>query len=106
MTRDDLAKAIDTLEEARQWPGMFMHPTGEASAQNFLSGFGAACYAFGVTLSLEHRRQAAADRGWSFPSTGPAGQMRERGYTEAQVVDELIAIEIQALEVLAETIPE
>lgn len=101
MTKDDIAKVIATLELVRQRPAMFMGRVSGTPAELFLSGVAAVCHALGTRISFEVREQAATERGWPFPPYGPAVEMRERGFTEEQVVDELIAIEIRALEILA-----
>ena len=53
-----------------------------------------------MPYTLEVRREATYRRGWGFPAAGPAGEVRERGYTEAQVVDELMMIEVTTLQLL------
>ena len=93
-------KAIEALEKVRQRPAMFFHQPSEASAEDYLSGFATACHAFGLPIPFELRREATYMRGWGFPSVGPVPEMRERGYSEQEIVDELLVIEIMALKLM------
>ena len=79
---------------------MFLGTSSEPAVQLFLMGFRSACQSTGWPITLELRREAAPKRGWGFPVVGPASEMRERGYTEAQVVDKLLMIEITTLQLL------
>ena len=94
-------EAIELLEHVRLRPTMYFGTPSEKTVQDFMCGFGLACIAFGVPMSLETNREATYKRGWGFPAIGPASEMRERGYTKAQVVDELLMIEITELQLLA-----
>ena len=92
------------LDHVRKRPSMYLGtPSGEA-VKLFTEGFRCAYHATGLPLTLDVRRQATNDRGWGFPATGPAEEMRNRGYTEAQVVDELLMIGIRILQTLG-TLP-
>lgn len=82
MDREAIAKAIGVLEHVRGRSALFLYELSEQAAHQWLSGFESACYAFGLPLSLEVRREATYKRGWGFPAAGPTGEMRERGYTD------------------------
>lgn len=97
MTREEQIRAlIDSLELVRQRPAMFMGWTKTNSAEIFLAGFDTASEAVGIDGSRERMVKAGEARGWEFSSTGFTPHMRERGMGEAEMVDELIAIHIDA----------
>jgi hypothetical protein len=100
MDEGAVTKAIEGLEHVRKRPTMSLGTSSEPAVQLFLMGFRSACQAIGWPITLELRREATWKRGWGFPAVGPAGEMRERGYTEAQVVEELLMIEITTLQML------
>ncbi len=95
-----VTEAIEVLEHVRRRPSMFLGTPSEQAVQHFLMGFRTAYQAIGWPITLELQCEAFRQRGWEFRADGPAGQMRERSYTEAQVVDELMMIEIAALQLL------
>lgn len=57
----------------------------------FLSGF--RC----VRYSLDFWWLAQKDRGWEKHSSGPALQMKKKGFTEEEMMDEFIDIEIESI---------
>src|SRR5262249_49787664 len=87
---------IEMLEQVRQRPAMYIYPLDGRSAENFISGV----YATAYTLGLGDRRkvwwEAQIARGWEMHATGPVPQMEERNMTAEQIVDEVLAIEIDA----------
>ena len=99
--QEAIAKAIEELENVRSRPILYLGTSSVQAIQNWLSGFKSACYVFGLSGTLEISCEATYKRGWEFTATGPANEMREQGYTEEQVVDELLMIEITSLQMLA-----
>ena len=100
MDKTTLAKAIEGLEKVRQRPAMFIGTVTVESMDIFLGGFTLAFWAF--DYSQEFEREATYKRGWTFPPIGPIPQMREKGYSEEQIIDELIMVKITALQTMME----
>ena len=96
-TVETIARLIESLELVRRRPAMFAGREPSA-VQAFLSGSDLACREHGLWLRHATRQRAAAERGWVAPTAEawPVSQMRERGFGEAAVADELLAIEILA----------
>jgi len=95
--------ALVQLSIARRRPAMYFLG-GIEGAQNYLFG-----YSTGVMVMLTHWEgkrslvsQTQARRGWEGSSIGPVRHMQKRGWSEAAIIDELITIEIEALEWLFE----
>jgi hypothetical protein len=89
---------IEILRSARDRKAMYLGTVDVPSAENFLNGFKVGCFACGRDVPLEVRARVTTKRGWVWSAKGPIEEMRERGLTEEEIVDELFAIEIAAWE--------
>jgi hypothetical protein len=89
---------LDILRSARQRKPMYLQSVNIAAADNFLSGFKIGCFACGLEVPVEIRERVTIERGWQWYAALPITEMRERGLSEEQIVDELFAIEIAAWE--------
>src|SRR5262245_16180737 len=95
-----LEKLLQLLQRLQQNTEMFLYPLTLPSLENYLNGFRGACAACGFEANRKLRQQVIEKRGWKFSAAGPAGQMKEKGMTEAAMMSELIAIEIELLQKL------
>ncbi|MHB1558572.1 MAG: hypothetical protein ACYC61_14035 [Isosphaeraceae bacterium] len=91
-------RILEILRSARSRKSMYLGTVDVPSAETFLNGFLVGCFACGRDVPLEIREQVTIARGWTWSAARPIDEMRERGLTEEQVVDELFAIEIAAWE--------
>lgn len=91
-------RILEILRSARSRKAMYLGTVDVPSAESFLNGFEVGCFACGRDLPLEIREQATTARGWTWSAARPIDEMRQRGLTEEQVVDEFFAIEIAAWE--------
>jgi hypothetical protein len=80
---------------------MYLTRVDPEAAENFLNGIGVACFACGLDVPLAIRERATIERGWNWSAARPIDEMRQRGLDEQAIVDELLAIEIVALEKLS-----
>jgi hypothetical protein len=91
-------QAVQMLERALRRPGMYFGPTNVDAVLHWLNGFNAGCHIAGINItyvpgSIFH--QIVEERGWEFQATKPWRQMRERGWTDETIVQELLTIEIE-----------
>jgi hypothetical protein len=93
-------RLIECLENARTRPAMYFGEVDVGAAMHFLNGVGLAIF---VWLGEDHeiRNQVIAARGWHRNAMHPSGEMIERGLTPAQVIDEMLVIEIETIRRLA-----
>jgi hypothetical protein len=96
----ETTRLIEWLESARIRPAMYFGSVDIDAATHFLHGVELAVTAF-LGIPIETQLQVIADRGWRPNSIHLSPQMTERGLTTAEVVDELIVIEIETLKRLA-----
>lgn len=93
-----IERIIEILRSARGRKAMYLGTADVASAEDFLNGFQVGCFACGQDIPPEIRERVTTERGWRWSAMGPIVQMRERGLTEEEIIDELFAIEIEAWE--------
>lgn len=91
---------IEILQSVRERKEMYFQPISVEAANNFLGGIWVTCFAFGV-CTHEDWDAAIKLRGWEVLSIGPTREMRVRGLSEEQMIDELIEIQIAALRLAA-----
>ena len=100
MSRDHAAKLIELLETVQQRPHMFFGKPDIQAAIFFLYGVDAVLQAsFGFDSRLKER--VIVERGWQLPkASGPGieSQMIQRGKSPPEVIEELVAIEIDVLQ--------
>jgi hypothetical protein len=72
---------------------MYIGEVRVEAAEHFLAGLLTGCNLCGLRVSWNMWRQVAKDRGWEERvSVGPLPEMRERGLSEQEIIDELFAI--------------
>ncbi len=96
-TKTGLLNIIGQLENVHKRPALFMGKKDDvAGAVNFLQGFLTACDALGFGYSRDISRQVIVENDWEPGSQGVWLQMREKGMSEADIVQELVRIEIRS----------
>jgi hypothetical protein len=85
------------LEAFRKRKPMYIGKVEVRAAELFLAGFLAGCGACGFPGSWEKWRDAAAARGWKRSPLGPVPEMRDRGMSEEEIIDELITIHAEVV---------
>jgi hypothetical protein len=95
-----LGRLLEILRSARQQKRMYFQPVDVETAVTFLNAFDVGCFACGIDLSNVFRERATNERGWEWNALGPEREMRSRGHTDEQIIDELFLIEITAWEML------
>jgi hypothetical protein len=93
-------RLIACLESARTRPTMYFGSLDVDAAKHYLNGVELALLAF-VQNPIETRLQVLADRGWRVNALGPSVEMIERGMSPAEMIDELLVIEIETIRRLA-----
>ncbi len=88
---------IKDLEYCRDRLAMFVHPVNVANVENLLTGLSWGLRFCGIQIEADERSKVWQERGWKRTPVGPVPQMRERGMSERQIIDELIDIEIALL---------
>jgi hypothetical protein len=96
-------KMIRLLRSFQDRKKMYVQPVDLANVQSFLCGFAVGCLAADFDLPYELRDRAQESRGWNLShGLGPVPQMRERGMSDEEIMDELIEIEVLRLQLLGE----
>jgi hypothetical protein len=91
---------IHFLEHVAARPAMYFGTADVNLAVQFLAGFHAALYHALFVESRHAKDQVIRDRGWQLPrATGPGieHQMLSAGLSPEQVINELVAIEIEVI---------
>jgi hypothetical protein len=89
-------KTIEQLATIKKCKSMYFGPRVE-EAETFLTGFRTALIAAGVPVSYESGRVVLRRRGWKVTSVGVIPSMRDRGWTDAEMIDELLDSFIEEL---------
>lgn len=74
---------------------MYFSPINGKTVSDTLGGFILGCFACGVENPHLIRNKVTEERGWELNALGLENQFREHGLGELQIVDELLAIEIE-----------
>ena len=89
---------VNVLRFFQQRKGMYVLPLTVDSVVNFLNGFQAACRVFGVEELPDARGRVYKQRKWKCGAAAlPITEMRKKGWTDEQIMDELIEINIALL---------
>ena len=88
---------IQQIEHFRSRIGMYIHSVDVANTQSFLAGFTMAVHVFGIRPDHNIHWNVQESRGWKQSPDGPVPQMRGKGMSDRQIIDELIDIEIEIL---------
>lgn len=83
---DEIASVMHMICSRKE---MYFQPTDSATANNFIWGFVTGCFVCGVDLDLQ---AAEKQRGWKTEACGPIPEMKERGLSDDEITDELLAI--------------
>ena len=88
-------RIIEILVSARDRPQMYFDPLGPAAVIDFLYGLQIGVSVFGLRVGIYSRRPALESRGLEEKARWEDDQLRERGLSPAQIVTELLSIEIE-----------
>lgn len=92
---------IEHLRSFQKRKSMYVgHATIEA-VEAFLTGFRIGRHGMGLEIDIELQGAAQAARGWEQSAAGPVPQMKSKGQSDIEIMDELIEIEIGVLQELA-----
>lgn len=90
----NLESLIEALEYVRTHPRLYFLDSAQAAA--FMSGIAFASSTFGFVKNYtQEYRKVTQERGWKETPQHIKEQMKEKGLAEWDIVDELIAIEIE-----------
>jgi hypothetical protein len=84
------------LKNCDKRKAMCFRPVDGKSALNFISGVRSSAKALGLQENRDVWWLAIEARGWKISSLGPLSEMRCRGMTDEQMVEEILAIEIDS----------
>src|SRR5436305_12608024 len=98
MYANELGWIMTCLESARSRPAMYFGEVDPDAAMHFLNGLdlSIAAWCNGDDI-LKTKRNVVEERGWSMNSMGIDRQAAARGRSAAQIIDELLVIEIELL---------
>ena len=96
MNREQVNKIVELLEAARKRPPMYIGGYDVDAAGHFCQGIEAACWAFDEKGHMPLRLQVLQERGWNTNTARHfSHQMKQRGLTQQEMVEELFVIEIE-----------
>lgn len=84
---------LSFLKSFKARKSMYINPVNVDTVLSFLFGFRLGTGATGATV-CQGWWKAQERRGWKRSSVGPVPQMREKGMTDLEIMDELIEIEL------------
>jgi hypothetical protein len=90
-----LARLIEILESARHRKPMYFQPVEPRAFTDWLNGLHIGCSIAGLEWSTEARRRVLEKRGLEFRACCEVDQLAGRGLGPEEIVDELLAIEIE-----------
>ena len=86
---------LEILEAFRTRKDMYIDPVCPEEAEKWLYGFDVGCFACGVQIEWQI---ALEKRGWELRSTtSPIHEMRVKGLSDEQIIDELVALREDAV---------
>jgi hypothetical protein len=92
MIKEQHENIVRVLEHIRKRPGMYFS-SEVPTVVTFLDGFKTACVILDPELDFDALfKHVILNRGWEHGAQAVWSQMRERGFSEEAVVDEMIAI--------------
>lgn len=99
---DSVARLIENLEWVRKRPAMYFGAVEIEPADAWIAGFAHAISMLSEPRDYQEIRGAVVkSRGWDCSARRPSSVMTERGLGPAQVIEELLIIEQEALRCLA-----
>jgi len=100
--RSQLAKLIGCIESIRQRPEMYIGSLDVTAMVHFLSGWQTAIGMFiEADQGLFIREQVVKGHGWEWSARNPSEEMVSRGLSSREVIEELLAIEVEVLQQVA-----
>ncbi len=90
-----ILRLIAILESAHERKQMYFNPVEPKMAEHWLSGLQRGCSLAGLDWSPEHRLPALERRGLEPSSFWETKQLEQRGLGPEEIVNELLAIEIE-----------
>lgn len=90
-----ISQLIAVLQSARLRTKMYFQPVEPKAVENWISGLRAGCSIFGLDWSPEDRRPALTKRTLELLTTWETERLARRGLGPEEIVDELLAIEIE-----------
>lgn len=97
---EQVSHLITLLDSMRKRPGMYFGEVAIEPAIHFLNGWHLALSVW-LGEGIAGRRAVEVERGWPVSGHHPSHHMLERGLTPAEVIDELLDIEIETLRRIA-----
>jgi hypothetical protein len=91
-------KVVELLREVRRRPPVWLGGYSPDSLIHFLHGVNAAVGVFGLRVDRylgSSYGQVITERGWEHLAVAPVDEMRERGLSDQEIVQELLTIEIE-----------
>ncbi len=96
MNRSQITKLIELLEHARKRPGMYIGKIDHICLNNYLNGIYEGFRLLGFAPDLFYLNLITRERGWKDDTSfGAYPYMKEKGLSEAEIVDEELAIHIE-----------
>ncbi len=97
MNIDVVDSVINLLEKVRSKPMVYIG-VDLSRIISFLDGVHAVCQTIGIQCGYGPMyEQVMTERGWTYSPKGPWQEMKERGLSDTDIVDEIINIEIEVL---------
>lgn len=94
--RNKVANILEELSDVQRRTGMYIGEVELGKLEIFLMGFNTALIALRFMYSPEDQRAAMQEFGWERHSDGCISQMRQRGLSERQMINDLLEIEKSA----------
>ena len=91
------------LEAIRKRPRMYIGEVDAELMSALLTGFNQSNWILGYSISNSFHQQIIETRGWEYIALGILRQMRQKNWSEAEIVEELLVIEIETWKRMAET---
>jgi hypothetical protein len=100
MSKVNYSKIINALFHVKERPQMHIGKPSVESLECFIHGFNSGCFFANSDIdSAKHRKlleQITVERGWLLRPVSVSVEMRERGMSEPEIIQELLTIEIEA----------
>lgn len=97
-------QVIFILESARLRKNMYFYPIDSKAAEHWIDGLRTGLDVFGLRISPDFRLAALTRRGLGLASKFETDDLAERGLSTIEIVDELLAIEIEMWQAFRESL--
>ena len=88
--------ALQLLEGLSRRTSMYIQPVDIYNLQSYLHGLEDGCSLGGLTITREVYAAAASARGWKQGATGIVWHMEAKGLSAEAIMQEMIAVEVEA----------